>query len=219
MYRDGWKSLMVDSVYWTDTHAEVVCRQLGYEGGVVPSSISGYRWVMLHMACICPPCLEPSIDCIVCLTFYMLMYSWSTCIRMCAYMKQLGDDGNILFANCDAVLQFHLVNHIMWYLQCFVPPLAESPKVKQRITDVSATYSCLHLSFTDEDNCRLPKHLSFSVWLLDLSTYSVRTSHCRWIFLATQETCTIQPHIGWSKPSFMLRGGCIAPRDGLQWFI
>ena len=45
IYVDGWKSLMVAASHWTTTHAEVVCRQLGYEGGVVPSDTTGYRWV------------------------------------------------------------------------------------------------------------------------------------------------------------------------------
>ena len=40
----SWHFLVASSTYWTDTHAGVVCRQLGYSGGVVPSDTSGYRW-------------------------------------------------------------------------------------------------------------------------------------------------------------------------------
>ena len=56
----SWKLLTVHSSYWTTTHAEVVCRQLGYEGGVVPSSTIAYRWVCVmyntcgvHISVIC----------------------------------------------------------------------------------------------------------------------------------------------------------------------
>ena len=45
LFETRWNSLMVGPTHWTDTHAEVVCRQVGYEGGVVPSDTSGYRWV------------------------------------------------------------------------------------------------------------------------------------------------------------------------------
>ena len=46
LYHDAkWNSLMVVPSHWTDRHADVVCRQVGYGGGVVPSDTSGYRWV------------------------------------------------------------------------------------------------------------------------------------------------------------------------------
>ena len=45
LYDVRWNSLMVAPSHWTDTHADVVCRQVGYGGGVVPSDTSGYRWV------------------------------------------------------------------------------------------------------------------------------------------------------------------------------
>ena len=42
---NSWKLLTVHTPYWTTTHAEVVCQQLGYTGGVIPSDTTGYRWV------------------------------------------------------------------------------------------------------------------------------------------------------------------------------
>ena len=45
LFDDGWNSLVVAPTHWTDTPAHVVCRQVGYGGGVVPSDTSGYRWM------------------------------------------------------------------------------------------------------------------------------------------------------------------------------
>ena len=57
IYRSGWKFLVAQPSHWTDTHAQVVCRQLGYEGGVVPSSTNGYRWVTTVRNMQCTPLL------------------------------------------------------------------------------------------------------------------------------------------------------------------
>ena len=44
MYVDNrWSFLIASPDYWTDTHAGVVCRQLGYKGGAVPSNTSAYK--------------------------------------------------------------------------------------------------------------------------------------------------------------------------------
>ena len=57
IYGSEWKFLAAQPSHWTDTHAQVVCRQLGYEGGVVPSNTNGYRWVTTvhNMQCTCIP--------------------------------------------------------------------------------------------------------------------------------------------------------------------
>ena len=47
---NSWRPLATHPSYWTNAHAEVVCHQLGYQGGVVPyNNTRGYR---LEIACL-----------------------------------------------------------------------------------------------------------------------------------------------------------------------
>ena len=46
---NSWRPLATHPSYWTDTHAEVVCHQLGYQGGVVPYNTSGYRLEIAYL--------------------------------------------------------------------------------------------------------------------------------------------------------------------------
>ena len=55
---NSWFFLVSSPTYWTNTQAGVVCRQLGYSGGVVATDTSGFRYtVVLHTqltCCLCP---------------------------------------------------------------------------------------------------------------------------------------------------------------------
>ena len=68
---NSWFYLVAHPDYWTDTHAGVVCRQLGYSGGMVPNSTSGYRWALdmygLHMHGVCVPLVNPSLSTCLCM--------------------------------------------------------------------------------------------------------------------------------------------------------
>lgn len=46
---NSWRPLATNPSYWMDTHAEVVCHQLGYQGGMVPYNTSGYRLEIAYL--------------------------------------------------------------------------------------------------------------------------------------------------------------------------
>lgn len=65
-----WTFLAANPDYWTDTHAGVVCRQLGYSGGVVPSNANGYRWVYTYCS-VCMHCSPCALKFLITMSMYL----------------------------------------------------------------------------------------------------------------------------------------------------